>query len=361
MHRYWPEPGFAHDTPERTGVLLVNLGTPEAPTSRALRAYLREFLADPRVVELPRALWLPLLHGVILNVRPPRSARKYAAVWTDAGSPLRVYTERQATLVGQRLGDRVEVAWAMRYGQPSMAATLEALRARNCTRILVLPLYPQYCASTTASTFDELARCVRHWRNVPELRLVRSFHDHPRYIDSLAAAVQEHWSRHGHPERLVMSFHGMPRSSLTRGDPYHCHCHKTARLLAQHLQLADHQWQLTFQSRFGRTEWLQPYTQPAVQALARSGVRKVDVICPGFVADCLETLEEIAMECRQAFLDAGGSEFGYIPCLNDRDGWIDTLVDIARQHLCGWIDPPGQVPADLTRRVGRARGLGAPA
>lgn len=361
MPRYWPEPGFSHDTPERTAVLLINLGTPEEPTTRALRTYLREFLGDPRVVELPRALWLPVLHGVILNVRPRRSARKYAAIWTDAGSPLRVYTERQAALLGQRLGERVEVAWAMRYGQPSMAATLEGLRARNCMRILVLPLYPQYCASTTASTFDELARCVRHWRNVPELRLVRSFHDHARYIESLAAAVQEHWSQHGQPERLVMSFHGMPRSSLAHGDPYHCHCHKTARQLAQRLQLADHQWQLTFQSRFGRTEWLQPYTQPTVQALARSGVRKVDVICPGFVADCLETLEEIAMECRKAFLDAGGSEFGYIPCLNDRDGWIDALADIARQHLCGWIDPPAQEPADLARRVGRARGLGAPA
>jgi protoporphyrin/coproporphyrin ferrochelatase len=364
MARYWTEPAYTHGSAPKTGVLLANLGTPEAPTAPALRKYLRQFLSDPRVVEIPRIVWWPILHGIILNLRPKKSAAKYATVWTNEGSPLKIHTEKQAKLLaGQLLHDghgQIVVDWAMRYGEPSIPNALNRMRAAGCSRIAVLPLYPQYAASTTASVMDEVARCLLHWRNPPEIRLVRNFHDHPAYIGALAASVREHWQINGEPDKLIMSFHGIPRRSLDLGDPYHCECHKTARLLADALGLPRERWQITFQSRFGKAEWLQPYTEPTLQTLAREGVRRADVICPGFVADCLETLEEIAMECREAFLEAGGSEFHYIHCLNERPDWIAALGEIAESHLGNWlhIQPPDARERELASL--RAKDLGAP-
>jgi ferrochelatase len=363
MARFWPEPEFRHDQPPRVGVLVVNLGSPDAATAAAVRPYLKEFLSDPRVVEIPRAVWWPILNGIILNTRPAKSAQKYASVWLSEGAPLKVHTERQTKLLRGWLGHNghaeVEVEWAMRYGKPAIEAALNRMRAAGCTRILVLPLYPQYAASTTASVMDEIARCLTHWRNLPELRFVRSFHDDPDYIAALEARVRAHWMKHGEGEKLIMSFHGIPRRALTLGDPYHCECQKTARLLAEALQLAPERWQLTFQSRFGKAEWLKPYTQPTLEALAKRGLKSVDVICPGFAADCLETLEEIAIECKQAFLAAGGQAFSYISCLNDRPDWIAALGRLSVAHLGNWLEPAQADSAELAVRAGRAKALGA--
>ena len=326
-------------TPARTAVLLVQLGTPDEPTPAALRRYLREFLSDPRVVEIPRALWMPILHGFVLPLRPARSAAKYRRIWSKEGSPLLVHTRRQALLLRGALGEHghdVDVAFAMRYGRPSIPSVLRELRERNAARVLVLPLYPQYAASTTASAFDALARELARWRALPELRMVRGFHDDAGYLDALAAGVRAAWQREGRGERLVMSFHGLPQRSGELGDPYPAECLDTARRLAARLGLREGEWIATFQSRFGRARWLQPYTAPTLAALARSGVREVDVVCPGFVADCLETLEEIAIEARQAFLDAGGRALRYIGCPNDAAAFIEALARLAGRHLGGW-------------------------
>ena len=363
MARYWSEPPYQHGTPARIGVLLVNLGTPEAPTAAALRPYLKQFLSDPRVVEIPRLIWWPILNGIILNTRPAASAKKYASVWMDEGSPLKVHTERQTKLLAGHLASdghtALDVAYAMRYGAPSIPDVLNAMRGRGCTRILVLPLYPQYSASTTATVTDEVSRCLGHWRNQPEMRFVRSFHDDPGYIGALAQSVRGHWMQHGQPERLVMSFHGVPRRALDLGDPYHCECHKTGRLLAEALGLAPERVTVTFQSRFGKAEWLKPYTQPTLEALAAQGVGRVDVMCPGFVSDCLETLEEIGLECKEAFLGAGGKVFHYIPCLNEHHDWISALSSIARSHLGHWLDIEPATPEALAASRERACALGA--
>jgi ferrochelatase len=368
MDRFTSPPGFDHASRPRTAVLMVQLGTPAAPTAEALRPYLKQFLGDPRVVEIPRLVWWPILNGIILNTRPAKSARKYASVWTDEGSPLMANSRRQATLLRGWLGERghdVEVALAMRYGEPSIASVLEDLRARNVTRLLLLPMYPQYAGSTTATVIDEVTRVMRGWRNLPELRWIRSFHDDAGYIDALAAQVRHAWERDGRAERLVMSFHGVPRRTLELGDPYHCECLVTARLLAERLGLARTDWVVTFQSRFGKAQWLQPYTEPTLIALAHEGVRSVDVVCPGFVADCLETLEEIAMEARATFVDAGGSEFRYIPCLNEAPPFIDALAGLVERHTGGWpteaLDPSASVRRDrgLVERRARAVELGA--
>ncbi|HVL59618.1 MAG TPA: ferrochelatase [Burkholderiaceae bacterium] len=346
MSREKRSTAFRHDAPERTAIVLVQLGTPSAPTPAAVRRYLAEFLSDPRVVELPRPLWWPILHGVVLRTRPRRSAAKYAAIWTADGSPLRTYTERQATLLRGWLGDRghdVDVASAMRYGEPSLPAVLAALRERNLRRLLVLPLYPQYSGATTASAFDAVCAELSRWRDLPELRLVRNFHDAPQYLDALATRIRQAWGNDGPPQRLVMSFHGMPQRTLELGDPYHCECLATARLLAQRLQLDASQYVVGFQSRFGAAQWLQPYTGATLAELGRAGTGRVDVVCPGFVSDCLETLEEIEIEGKAAFRQAGGGEFRYIGCLNDSPAWIDALAAIAERHLAGWP----------TRRAGR--------
>jgi len=362
------EPPFALDRAAHLGVLLVNLGTPDAPTPAAVRTYLREFLSDPRVVEIPRALWKPLLHGVILNVRPAKSAQRYATIWTKEGSPLLVHSVRQKTLfmgyLGQRLkelglpSDYAQIELGMRYGKPSIADALRKLRTVGCSRVLVLPLYPQYAASTTASALDAVFAETRHMRRVPALRVVDSFHDDAGYIKALAQGINDYWMKNGRPNMLVLSFHGVPRRTLDRGDPYHCHCQKTGRLLATELGLKSEQYVITFQSRFGRAAWLTPYTQPTLVALAKEGMRRVDVACPGFVSDCLETLEEIAQEGQAAFLRAGGKEFHYIPCLNERPAWISALADLAVRNLHGWLDPPADAAArEMT--LARAKASGA--
>jgi len=363
---FLPEPPHEHGAIAKTAILLVNLGTPAEPTPGAVRRYLREFLSDPRVVEIPRALWWPILHGVVLRVRPQASARKYAAIWTAEGSPLKLHTERQAKLLQGYLGLNVKspfmVDYAMRYGAPAIDTVLAKLKAAGCERILVLPLYPQYAASTTATALDRVAAFLARTRNVPELRTVKHFHDHPAYIGALGTSVREYWREHGRPDKLVMSFHGLPRYTLDRGDPYHCECQKTARLLAEDLELEHSKWTISYQSRFGRAEWLKPYTRPTLEQLAKQGAQRVDVICPGFVSDCLETLEEINMECRAAFLATGGKEFHYIPCLNERDDWIKALVTIALGHLGGWVSASwDRTAAQASARAAerRARALGA--
>ena len=359
-----PEPAFSHGTAAKTAVLICNLGTPDAATPAAVRRYLREFLSDPRVVEIPRLAWLPILHGIVLRVRPARSARKYATIWTAEGSPLKVWTEKQALLLAGYLGQRghpVLVRHAMRYGQPSIAAALDALRAEGVERVLVLPLYPQYAASTTASIGDALAAWMRRIRNLPEIRFVRHYHDDAGYIGALAARVNEHWMTHGRPDRLVLSFHGLPKRSLTLGDPYHCECQKTGRLLAERLKLREDFVTVTFQSRFGKAEWLKPYTEPTLVALAKEGVARVDVFCPGFTSDCLETLEEIDQGARAAFLTAGGKEFRYVACLNDQHEWIAALAGIAIRHLQGWEPPAADGDrASLEAQRNRALAAGAP-
>ncbi len=337
MARYRPEPAFDPDRSGRDAVLLVNLGTPDAPTPAAVRRYLAEFLADPRVVEIPRAIWLPLLYGVIVPLRARQSAEKYASIWDAEGSPLAVHTARQARLLrdwlDERLGrDAPQVEFAMRYGRPSIAEQLDRLRAAGCERILVLPLYPQYAASTTASVVDALGGWLARARNQPEVRCVRHFNEHPAYIAALAAQVRRHWQAKGRSAPLVMSFHGLPKFSVERGDPYQRECERSARRLGEALGLADNEWRLSFQSRFGRTEWLQPYTQPTLVELARGGARRVDVICPGFAADCLETLEELGIVARRAFIEAGGAEFNLIPCLNESAEWIDALGALVREN-----------------------------
>ena len=337
------EPNFQHGqapaATSTTAILLCNLGTPDAPTAPALRRYLAEFLSDQRVVEIPRLLWLAILHGIILRVRPKKSAAKYASIWMPEGSPLKVWTERQARQLGAEMaaqGHQVEVRYAMRYGNPSIASQLEQLKAEGVTRVLILPAYPQYSATTTASVFDAVYTWAAKVRRLPEFRFVNHYHDAPGYIDALAASVQAHWQTHGQADKLVMSFHGVPQRTLELGDPYHCECHKTARLVAEKLGLQKDRYQVTFQSRFGRAKWLEPYTEPTLVKMAQGGLQSVDLMCPGFTGDCLETLEEINMEAREAFLHAGGQKFTYIACLNDSPVWIKALAEFSAQHLAGW-------------------------
>ncbi len=334
-----PEPTYSHGQTPRTAVLLCNLGTPDEPTPKAVRRYLAEFLSDQRVVEIPRLLWLLILHGIILRFRPAKSAAKYASIWTPEGSPLKIWTEKQAKLLQGWLGQRnhhVKVRWAMRYGSTSIASQLDAMKDEGVTRVLVVTAYPQYSATTTASVFDAVYQWAQGCRAIPELRFVNHYHDHPDYIAALAASVERYWKRNGKPDKLVMSFHGVPERTLHLGDPYHCECFKTARLLSNKLGLTKAQYQVTFQSRLGRAKWLEPYTEPTLIAMGKAGVKRVDVLCPGFTSDCLETLEEINMEAREAFLHAGGKEFHYIACLNDDPEWITALCNVTQQHLLGW-------------------------
>lgn len=360
------EPAYTHGAAlaegARTGVLYCNLGTPDAPTAPALRAYLAEFLGDPRVVEIPRPIWWLILHGIILRVRPKKSAAKYASIWTDEGSPLRVWTDKQSRLLGQCLrerGHRVQVRYAMRYGSPSIASQLDEFKKLGVERVLVVPAYPQYSGTTTASVFDAVFAWSQKARRMHELRFVNHYHDDPSYIDALASSVRAHWKTHGQSEMLVMSFHGVPARTLELGDPYHCECYKTARLLGQALGLPKERYTVTFQSRFGKAKWLEPYTEPTLVAMAQAGTRSVDVVCPGFTADCLETLEEIQDEARDAFLSAGGQRFEYIACLNDQSDWIDALANVCEQHLAGWATLQGPDLQALARSREQALALGA--
>lgn len=333
---------YQHGSPNRTGVLLINLGTPEAPTAQALRPYLKEFLSNPRVIEVPRLIWWPILHGFILPFRPKASAEKYAKVWLPEGSPLKVHTERQTERLREVLAAKFKnppiVEYAMNIGKPSVADVLTRMQQQGCERILVIPLFPQYAASSTAAAMDNVFAVLNKMRNQPAIRTVKQYHDDPGYIAALAQNVRDYWDTHGRPDKLIISFHGTPRASLDKGDPYHCVCQKTGRLLAEALELNTSQYAVCFQSRFGRAQWLTPYTAVTLELLGKEHTRRVDVICPGFVSDCLETLEEIAIEAKHTFIQAGGKEFHYIPCLNERNDWIQALADITSTHLQGWLD-----------------------
>jgi len=321
----------------RIGLLITNLGTPDAPTKQALRRYLKEFLSDPRVVEMNRVVWWLILNGIILNTRPAKSAKAYQSVWSDEGSPLMLYTRKQQQGLQELFGSDVHVEMAMRYGNPSIETGLENLRKQGCGKILLLPLYPQYAAATTGSTFDAVADVLKTWRWVPEFRMINSYHDDESYIAALASSIRRHWQHHGKPDRLLFSFHGIPQRYFDQGDPYPCLCRKTARLVAEHLTLEPHQWHLSFQSRFGKEEWIKPYTDVTLKSWGEEGVNRVDVICPGFASDCLETLEEIAVENRDYFVEAGGKELHYIPALNADPDHIRALHQLACNHMGNWL------------------------
>jgi ferrochelatase len=353
MH-YQTEPAHSHGSTDKTAVLLINLGTPEAPTAQAVKSYLREFLSDPRVVEIPRLLWWLILNGIILNIRPKKSASKYASIWLPEGSPLKVHTERQTVLLQGYLnqktkGTPVVVDYAMRYGNPSIPDVLHRLKAQNCQRILLVPLYPQYAASATATALDVVFCELQKMRNMPAVRSIKHFHDDAAYIKATAQNIRDYWTLHGRPEKLVMSFHGVPLYTLDKGDPYHCECLKSGRLIAEELGLTQAQYTISFQSRFGKAEWIKPYTTTTLKELGKQHTKRVDVVCPGFVADCLETLEEIAQEGKEDFQHAGGGEYHYIPCLNERPDWIHALTGLVLENLHGWLHTQDSVQLEQNR------------
>lgn len=360
MPTFQSSPQYEHGLPESLGILVVNLGTPDAPTRKAVRRYLKQFLWDPRVVELPRPLWWLILNGVILTVRPSRSAEAYEKIWTEHGSPLLIHSQDIADGIGRQLAARtsgpVNVELGMSYGQPSIDSALDRLYEKGARRIVCLPLYPQYSGTTSGSVFDDVTRALRKRRWIPEFRFINHYHDSRSYIAALAQSIREYREQHGVGDKLLFSFHGLPRQNLLDGDPYHCQCHKTARLVAKSLELADDDWVVTFQSRVGRQEWLRPYTDETVEQLGKSGMSRLDVVCPGFAADCLETLEEIAMQNAEIFEGAGGGELKYIPCLNARDDHIDFLTRLVEQHIGGWPEPSSDWNAtDAAREQDKSR------
>ena len=366
---YRGEPGFQHGEVPGVGILLANLGTPEAPTAKALRPYLRQFLGDPRVIELSRPVWWMILNLFILPFRPKKSAELYASIWTEEGSPLLVTSRKIEQTLGEKLrevvGTPLHVELGMTYGEPSMPRALAALRDKGCRRILVLPLYPHYSSTSTGAVFDAVMKELMTWRRVPEVRTIHEFHDEPALVEALAATIREKWQKEGEPEKLVTSYHGIPLRYFLDGDPYHCFCHKTTRLIAEELGLAPDRYIVTFQSIFGKEEWLTPATDKTLESLPGHGVKKVDVVCPGFSIDCLETLEEIDVENRHIFMEAGGEEFRYIPCLNDREDHVDFLVDLARRHLGGWVAgkdewDAGQAETEAVASRERAKALAYP-
>ena len=365
MTKYIGNDNFTHREKARTGILLSNLGTPDAPTTAAVRKYLAEFLSDTRVIEWPPALWWFVLHGIILRTRPRRSAEAYAKVWTDEGSPLLCISKKQTELIRQSMlkddSDDVVIELAMRYGSPSIKSAMDKMREANVQRLLVLPLYPQYSATTTASTIDAVCAELRHWRFQPELRTINHYHDFPPYIDALVESIRSHWAEFGRPEKLLFSYHGLPQKYFSAGDPYFCHCQKTTRLVVEKLGVREDEWKVCFQSRLGPQEWLKPYTDITLKEWGAEGIKSVQVISPGFSADCLETLEEINLQNREFFVEAGGKEFSYIPALNDQDMHISALIDLISHHLQGWTELSG-IPADaseLEQRHKRATATGA--
>ena len=335
----------AHRQPARAGVLVVNLGTPEAPTAKAVRPYLKQFLGDPRVVEVPRPIWWLILNGIILPFRAPKSAKAYAEVWTDQGSPLMINSQSLADKLAAELAGElpdVSLTLAMSYGQPSIQNALDRFKAENVQRLLVLPLYPQYSATTTASVFDQVTTWMQGQRWFPELRFINDFYRESTWQDAIADSIRSYQAVHGQPDKLLFSFHGIPKRNLLAGDPYYCQCQFSARHIAGRLGLADEQWQVSFQSRLGRAEWLKPYTDHTLEELGHSGVKKLQVVCPGFSIDCLETLEEIAMEGKEEFVEAGGEDLQYIPCLNDSDAHVAALGALCRKHGQGWPEFEGR-------------------
>lgn len=365
---YTASPQF-HGTQEKLGILLINLGSPQAPTTSAVRRFLAEFLSDRRVVELPGFLWKVILHGLVLRTRPAQSAKKYQKVWDAQGSPLLATSHKQAQAVEQRLQKQIRgnviVDVAMRYGEPSIANGLRELRRAGARRLLVLPLYPQYSATTTASVFDAVTSELQTWRWLPDMRFINTYHDHSGYVDALAKSVLRYWDNAGRkPDILLFSFHGIPQHYVDKGDPYFCYCQKTARLVAEKLLLRPNQWKVSFQSRFGKAAWVKPYTDHTLMQMAHQGIKTVDVICPGFAADCLETLEEINMENREIFLNRGGLDFGYIPALNEHPDHIKALCDLIQQHSFGWPETmpnwdAGKRAVDANKMRERAMSMGA--
>ncbi|MEM7294911.1 MAG: ferrochelatase [Pseudomonadota bacterium] len=323
----------------RVGVLLVNLGTPDAPTASAVRRYLAEFLSDTRVIEVPRLIWWFILHGIILRIRPGAVAKNYASIWGEDGSPLLAITRQQAERLQKRLDDagrEISVQVAMRYGNPSIAEGLQQLIDQGVTRVLVLSAYPQYCAATTATVFDKVTEVMRGMRRIPEVRFINDYHDHPLYIEALASSVREAWEVRDPAQKLLLSFHGIPQRNVDRGDPYQSQCQRTAHILAEKLGIDGERCMTVFQSRFGPAEWLQPYCVDTLEKLGSENFPSVDILCPGFAADCLETLEEIEVENREVFVEAGGGDYHYIPALNARDDHIDLLLDLVDTHTAGW-------------------------
>jgi len=323
----------------QVAVLIANLGTPAAPTKKAVRRYLKEFLSDPRVVEIPKLLWWPILNGIILNIRPAKSAKLYASIWTEQGSPLLAYTIAQRNALKKHFEPQknLQINCAMRYGEPSIAKAMSEFEAQGIEKILVLPLYPQYSAATTGSTFDAVAAKLTQSRRVPALRFIDDYHDNPAYINACVQQIRQHWQRHQRSDKLLLSYHGLPKASIKKGDPYYQQCLKTTHLITQALGLQKDQYIHTFQSRFGKAEWLQPYTDKSLIKLASEGLKSIDVFCPGFAADCLETLEEIQEENRQIFLDAGGQNFSYIAALNDSPDHIEALTSIIEAAISDWL------------------------
>jgi len=338
MPDYLGESSFQHGSAGRLGVLLVNLGTPDGADPASVRRFLAEFLWDPRVVEAPRWSWWLALHGVILRIRPSKSAHAYQQIWTPQGSPLLLYSTALTNRIAEALQPRLDalVALGMSYGSPSIPSALEQLRRQGVRRLIVLPLYPQYSGSTTASVFDRVTRHLQRWRWVPELRFIGSYHEDAAYLDAVASSIEEHWRTSASQRYLLFSFHGVPRRYLLAGDPYHCQCQKTARLVAQRLALDDKDWSVSFQSQVGREEWLRPYTDERLLEFARTGPRRLTVVCPGFATDCLETLEEIALRNRQLFLEAGGEAYDYVPALNAGDTHVTALANLISRHAQGW-------------------------
>lgn len=334
-----------HRQPARAGLLLVNLGTPEAPTAKALRPYLKQFLGDPRVIEVPRPIWWLILNGIILPFRAPKSAKAYAEVWTEQGSPLLANSlrlvDKLKTDIQRELPD-VSLALAMSYGKPSIQAALEQFKAENVQRLLVLPLYPQYSATTTAPVFDQVTRWMQGQRWFPELRFINDYYREAAWQQAIADSIADFQKDHGQPDKLLFSFHGIPKRNLLAGDPYYCHCQFSARQIAERLGLKESQWLASFQSRLGRAEWLKPYTDQTLEELGKSGVKQLQVVCPGFSIDCLETLEEIAMEGKEEFIKAGGEDLKYIPCLNDSDAHVAALSALYRRHGQGWPEFEGR-------------------
>lgn len=350
---------FSHSQSDRIGVLITNLGTPDEPTTPALRRYLKEFLSDPRVVEVPRPIWWCILNGIILNIRPAKSAAAYREVWTDEGSPLMTHTVNQCkalrAYLTERYGDRVQVEFAMRYGNPSISSTLEKMQQAGVSKLVVLPLYPQYSGATSASTFDAIAADFMKRRWLPDMNFISHYHDFEPYICALADKVRAFQATAGVPDKLIFSYHGVPKRYLLQGDPYHCECHKTSRLLAEKLGLSSDQYMTTFQSRFGREEWLKPYTDETLKALPSQGVKSIQVFCPGFSSDCLETIEEIGQENREYFMESGGESYEYIPALNDDSSHIDMMIQLLEPHLQNWLLSPER-QGDETLKYAKLQG-----
>ena len=340
MAKFIGNPDFKHGTKLKIGILLSNLGTPDKPLRKELRVYLKEFLSDPRVIETPKLIWQIILNGIILNTRPQKSAKNYQKVWTDEGSPLLVILNKQKNLAQDLLKKEnleLEFAIGMRYGNPSIEKGLEELREKHCNKIIILPMYPHYCAATTGSTFDAVSNTMQKWRWVPSLRFISTYHDHPNYIKALANSIQKHWDEHGKPDKILFSYHGIPKKYFTKGDPYHCLCSKTTRLVREEMGLSEEFVMTTFQSRFGPEEWLQPYTDKTVEKLAKDKVEHLQIIAPGFSADCLETIEELDGENREIFEEHGGKKFSYIPCLNDQPDHINLIGALIKNELQGWV------------------------